>query len=74
MTETNEPQIRLTTEEAKIAAKGAAITEDKYNIKSPEQERALYERYGSLNSYQRALKIMIDSGMVDGDIELEEES
>lgn len=64
----DEPEIRLSAEEAKLAAMGAATAEQRFNKKTPEQERAVKERYGSQTSYQRAMKIMIDSGMVEGDI------
>ena len=68
MIEPNEPKIRLSAEEAKLAAMGAATAEERFNEKTPEQVRAVKERYGSQSSYQRALKIMIESGMIDGDL------
>lgn len=68
MTESDEPEIRLSAEEAKLAAMGAATAEERFHQKSPEQERAVKERYGSQTSYQRALKIMMDLGMIEGDV------
>ena len=68
--EPTDPEIRLSAKEAKLAAMGAAKAEKKFYEKSPEQLRAVKERYGSQSSYQRAVKIMIDSGMIDEDMEI----